>query len=139
NPEVDFLIGKKLSQKYRFAEGEKYQRQALQMDPKYATAKIQLAQDLLRLGQEEEGWRLANESYNADGYNVVAHNLVTLQDNIAKFRTLEDDGFVVRMDAREAEIYGDRVLALLKRARRELCAKYEVELKQPVIVEMFPK
>jgi tetratricopeptide (TPR) repeat protein len=27
----------------------------------------------------------------------------------------------------------------LKRARRDLCAKYEVELKQPVIVELFPR
>lgn len=139
NPEVDFLIGKKLSQKYRFAEGEKYQRQALTFGPKYVPAKIQLAQDLLRLGQEEEGWQLADEAFTADGYNVVAHNLVTLQESIAKFRTLEDDGFLVRMDAREAEIYGSRVLALLKRARRDLCAKYDVELKQPVIVELFPR
>src|SRR6476659_8337556 len=43
------------------------------------------------------------------------------------------------MEAREAEIYGSRVLALLKRARRELCSKYDVELKQPVIVELFPR
>jgi tetratricopeptide (TPR) repeat protein len=139
NPEVNYLIGKKLSQKYRFAEGEKYQRQALAMDAKYAPAKIQLSQDLLRLGQEEEGWRLAEESLHADGYNVVAHNLVTLKENIAKFRTLDEGGFVVRMDAREADIYGRRVLDLLTRARQELCAKYDVELKQPVIVELFPK
>jgi tetratricopeptide (TPR) repeat protein len=139
NPEVDFLIGKKLSQKYRFAEGEKYQRQALQFDPKYVPAKMQLAQDLLRLGKEEEGWRLADESFAADGYNVVAHNLVTLQENIARFRTLEEDGFVVRMDAREAEIYGRRVLDLLMRARGALLAKYDVQLNQPVIVELFPR
>jgi tetratricopeptide (TPR) repeat protein len=139
NPEVDYLIGKKLSQKYRFAEGEKYQRQALAMDEKYLPAKMQLAQDLLRLGQEEEGWKLADEAFTADGYNVVAHNLITLEENIAKFRTLEEDGFILRMDARETEIYGHRVLALLKRARRELCSKYDVELKQPVIVEMFPR
>lgn len=139
NPEVDHLIGKKLSQKYRFAEGEKYQRQALAMSENYLPAKMQLAQDLLRLGQEEEGWKLADEAYNADGYNVVAHNLVTLQESIAKFRTIEADGFLLRMDAREAEIYGQRVLALLQRARRELCPKYDVELKQPVIVELFPR
>ena len=59
NPEVDHLIGKKLSQKYRFAEGEQYQRQALKFDPKYLPAKSQLATDLLRLGREEEGWKLA--------------------------------------------------------------------------------
>ena len=139
NPEVDHLIGRKLSQKYRFAEGELYQRRALEFDPKYAPAKIQLAQDLLRLGAEEEGWKLADEAFTADGYNVVAHNLVTLQEALGKFRTLEGGGFLVRMDAREAEIYGSRVLDLLRRAKETLCAKYEVELTQPIVVELFPR
>ncbi len=139
NPAVDFLIGKKLSQKYRFAEGETYQRQALTFDAKYLPAKAQLAQDLLRLGQEEEGLKLAEEVYEADGYNVFAHNLVTLQEELKKFRTLEADGLLLRMDAREADIYGSRVLALLQRAKSELGAKYEVELKQPIIVELFPR
>ncbi len=35
NPEVDHLIGRKLSQKYRFAEGSAYQRKALELDPDY--------------------------------------------------------------------------------------------------------
>jgi hypothetical protein len=139
NPEVDHLIGQKLSQKYRFAEGEKYQRQALAFDPSYLPAKLQLSQDLLRLGQEDEGWQLAGSVNELDAYNVVAHNLVTLQENLAKFRTLEEDGLVVRMDAREAEIYGHRVLDLLKRARQTLCAKFDVQLPGPVIVEMFPR
>ena len=139
NPEVDHLIGTKLSQKYRFAEGEKYQRQALALDPNYLAAKAQLAQDLLRLGREEEGWKLAGKVYDSDGYNVQAHNLVTLQDHLLKFRSLEEDGIVVRMDAREADLYGRRVLDLLKRAKHDLCAKYKVQLPEPIIVEMFPR
>jgi tetratricopeptide (TPR) repeat protein len=139
NPEVDYLIGRKLSQKYRFAEGAKYQRRSLALDPTYLPAKMQLAQDLLRLGQEEEGWKLVQECHQEDGYNVVAYNLVTLQENLARFRTLEEDGIVLRMDAREADIYGRRVLDLLKTARAELCAKYDVQLAQPIVVEMFPR
>ncbi|MFO0820616.1 MAG: peptidase MA family metallohydrolase [Pirellulales bacterium] len=139
NPEVDHLIGKKLSQKYRFAEGAAYQRQALEFAPQYTAAKTQLAQDLLRLGQEEEGLRLAQEVNQSDGYNVFAHNLVTLQEELAKFRTLERDGFQVRMDAREAEIYGDRVLELLTRAKRELSGRYDVVVAEPIIVELFPR
>lgn len=139
NPEVDYWIGHKLSQKYRFAEGSAYQRQALKIDPTYLAAKTQLAQDLLRLGQEEEGLKLAEEVNTADGYNVLAHNLMTLQEHLAKFRTLEADGFQVRMDAREADIYGQRVLTLLQRAKKDLCDKYKVKLDQPVIVEMFPR
>jgi tetratricopeptide (TPR) repeat protein len=98
-----------------------------------------LAQDLLRLGEESEGWQLANEVFKADEYSVLAHNLTTLQENIEKFRTLEADGFLLRMDAGEAEIYGNRVLQLLSQAKATLCAKYDVKLERPIIVEMFPK
>ena len=69
---------------------------------------------------------------------MVAYNLITLRDRLAGFRTLKDDGFVVRMDAREADLYGPRVLALLQRARKTLCEKYGVTLPEPVIVEIFP-
>jgi tetratricopeptide (TPR) repeat protein len=139
NPEVDHVIGRKLSQKYRFAEGAEHQRQALKFDPQHLPAKMQLAQDLLRLGEEEEGWRLADEVFRDDGYNIVAHNLVALQESIAAFRTLEADGIVARMEAREAEIYGRRVLDLLKRARQTLCTKYDVTIDKPIIVELFPR
>jgi len=56
-----------------------------------------------------------------------------------KFRTLTSDGFVVRMDAREAEIYGPRVLEILEEAKRVLCEKYDVELKETIAVEIFPR
>jgi tetratricopeptide (TPR) repeat protein len=139
NPGVDHLIGRKLSQKYRFAEGSAYQRRALQFDPEYQPAKLQLCQDLLRLGDESEGWKLAAEIFASDAYNVVAFNLTTLRDRIAGFRTLEGDGFVVRMDPREADLYGRRVVDLLGRARKTLSERYGAEPPSPVIVEIFPQ
>jgi tetratricopeptide (TPR) repeat protein len=139
NPAVDHLIGTKLAQKYRFFEGQLYQRVALKFDPNYRPAKVQLCQDLLRLGQEEEGWRLAAEVFKEDPYNVVAYNLNTLHDHLSTFRTLEGEGFVVRMDPREADIYGPRVVDLVKRARETLCAKYDVTMTEPTTVEIFPQ
>ena len=139
NPEVDHLIGRELSQKYRFAEGSAYQKKALEIDPEYLPAKVQLCQDLLRLGREDEGWKLAAEILAQDGYNVLAFNLVTLRDRLAGFRTLADDGFVVRMDPREADLYGPRVLALLRKARRTLTEKYGASIPGPVTVEIFPQ
>jgi tetratricopeptide (TPR) repeat protein len=139
NPGVDHLIGRKLSQKYRFAEGSALQKLALGLDPEYLPAKVQLCQDLLRLGDETEGWKLAAEIFSKDGYNVVAYNLVTLRDRLAGFVTLEDNDFVVRMEKREADLYGTRVLALLRRARKTLCEKFDIILKEPVIVEIFPQ
>jgi tetratricopeptide (TPR) repeat protein len=139
NPQVDSLIGKKLSQKYRFADGAEYQQRALELDSDYLPARIQLSQDLLRLGQEKQGWELADEVYTKDAYNVVAHNLVTLHDNLSKYATLERDGFLLRMDPHEARIYGPQVLDLLCQAKQHLCPKYEVQIDGPIIVELFAK
>jgi len=138
NPRVDYLIGRKLSQKYRFAEGSAFQRRALKFDPKYLPAKIQLAQDLLRLGDEQEGWKLADEVHTGDAYNIEAYNLSNLHDHLSKFTTLRAGGFVVRMDKREADIYGDMVIDLLHEARTRLCEKYGAQLDKPVVVELFP-
>lgn len=138
NPAVYHLVGLKLSQRYRFREGADYQRQALLADLDYLPAKIQLAQDLLRLGREQEGWELAQEVYDEDGYNVSAFNLVTLHDSISHFQTLTNEDFIVRMAPLEARLYGDRVLDLLNRAKARLCAKYGFEPTDPVTVEIFP-
>lgn len=139
NPRVDYLIGRKLSQKYRFAEGAAFQRRALKFDPNYLPAKIQLAQDLLRLGDEQEGWKLADEVHTGDAYNIEAYNLSNLHDHLSKFTTLRAGGFVVRMDKREADIYGDMVIDLLNEAKTSLCEKYGAQLDKPIVVELFPE
>lgn len=138
NPEVDHWIGRKLSQKYRFEEGAEYQRQSLTVDPNYAAASFQLAQDLLRLGYDDVGWELALQIADDDQYNAVAHNLVKLHDRVKKFSVLEMGDIHVRMDRQEAEIYGDAVLELLTEAEAVLCKKYDVEPRAPIVVEIFP-
>ena len=144
NPRVDHLIGKKLSEKYRFTEGAAHQRIALEFDPGFSSARIQLAQDLLRLGEDAEGWQLAEQANKEDPYDKTIFNLVTLKDSLAKFTTLSNGNFIVRMgftDAgvNEAQVYGDKVMALLERARTTLTEKYGMKLEQPTIVEIFPK
>ena len=140
NPLPDHLIGRKLSQKYRFAEGAARQRQALEFDPDYLPAQSQLASDLLRLGEEEEGWKLAATVQTNDAYDVPSFNLMTLRDAMtADFTTLKNEDFTVRMIASEATIYGPRVLELLGDARRKLGEKYGVVVVRPTIVEIFPQ
>lgn len=137
NPRVPHLIGLKLSRKYRFAEGAQLQREALVFDPTFLPAKSALASDLLRLGDEEEGWRLADEVRRADEYDVAAYNLVTLRDTMRKYATLTNEHFLVRISSREAEIYGRSVLDLLERAHNTLSTKYGIQPRNPTYVEIF--
>jgi tetratricopeptide (TPR) repeat protein len=139
NPKVDHVIGRKLSQKYRFAEGAGLQRQALKLSPSFLPAQIQLAQDLLRLGEEPEGWQLARQVQQLDGYDVTAFNLAALHDTLGKFRTLTNEHFILRLSPQEASLYGDRALALLERARVRLNERYGVASDRPTVVEIFPE
>ncbi len=137
NPMVDHLIGLKLSLKYRFKEGSEYQRRALELDDSFLPARIQLAQDLLRLGDGEQGWALADAVHQQDGYDITAFNLVSLRDQYVRFATLTNEHFIVRMAGRDAAVFGEDVLALLTRAHGTLTKKYGFELTQPTLVEIF--
>ena len=139
NPLVDHLIGYKLSRKYRFAEGAAAQKRALAFDPDYLRARGQLAEDLLRLGQNEEGWQLIEEVHKQDEYDVTAFNLVTLHDQMKKFQTLSNANFIVHMSPLEAALYGDLVLDLLSRERELMTKKYGVKLTKPTVVDIFPE
>jgi tetratricopeptide (TPR) repeat protein len=139
NPEVDYTIGTQLSNHYRFAESVAYQRRALVMDEKFIPAASQLSQDILRLGNTDEGWKLVDEARTKDPYNVTVFNLKQLQSQLEKFTIIEVPGFVIRMDPREEKIYGKDVVNILSEARAVLTKKYEVELEEPIFVEIFPK
>ena len=137
DPLVDHLIGRELSQKYRFAEAAAAQRRALEKDPDHLDARFHLAQDLLRLGQETEGWQMAEEVLAADPYHVVAYNLMVLHDVLVEYATLERDGVIVRMAAEEAAVYGERVLELALEAKRVLGARYQVTFEDDLVLELF--
>jgi tetratricopeptide (TPR) repeat protein len=138
NPKVDHIIGRCLSRAYRFAEAAVHQRAALALDEAFLPAKVQLCHTLMRLGVEEEAWKLAAEIRASDGYNLQAHNLGLLEKEISKYATQRFDDFVIRLPERDWQIYGERALALLRDAKSVLCDRYGLELKRPVLVEFFP-
>jgi tetratricopeptide (TPR) repeat protein len=137
NPEVDHTIGRCLSRAYRFAESAARQRQALEFDPKYLPAKMQLCHDLLRLGEEEEAWKLAELIRKEDGYNIQAHNLALLEKEMNGYTTQTFEDFILKMPKRDWPIYGARALTLLRDAKTVLGAKYGLDIKHPVLVEFF--
>ncbi|MDB6004909.1 MAG: hypothetical protein JWR15_1896 [Prosthecobacter sp.] len=137
NPEVDHTIGRCISRAYRFAESAARQRLALEFDPKYLPAKMQLCHDLLRLGEEEEAWKVAEAIRTEDGYNIQAHNLAHLEKEMGRYVTKTFDDFILKMPKRDWPIYGERALALLRDGKTILSAKYGADMKRPVLVEFF--
>lgn len=138
NPVVDQIMGRCLSRAYRFAEAADYLRASLKCDPGYLPAKVQLCHVLMRLGREDEAWKLAEEIRKEDGYNLQAHNLGLLEKEVAKFVTKSFDDFIIRLPERDWNVYGERALTLLREAKGVLCERYGLTLDRPVLVEFFP-
>ncbi len=138
NPEIDYWIGQKISQNRRFEEGAEFLRRALAFDGDHLGAKKALGQDLLRLGKEEEGWKLIREVQAVDKYDVETYNLMLLHDQLQKFVTIESEKFVVRMTPKEAAVYGPQVIALLEKANETFGKKYGYLPKERVVVDFFP-
>ncbi|MBK1877054.1 peptidase MA family metallohydrolase [Pelagicoccus mobilis] len=137
NPQVDYIIGKQLSRKYRFTDGASHQRIALSLDETFDPARLQLAQDLLRLARNKEAWPLAHTVYQADPYNISAYNLVTLHDNLDDFTTVDSENFHIHLRQDEAKVYGERALRVLESAHQRLSERYQVELPQKTTVEIY--
>ncbi|MBL9117224.1 MAG: tetratricopeptide repeat protein [Verrucomicrobiaceae bacterium] len=140
NPEVDHLIGKVLSKAYRFREGAQYQREALAMQSGNLKVKMQLAHDLMRLGETEEAWKLAADIRKEDGYNTQAHNLGLLERQMSGFHVQRETDFILRMPLKDWQVYGKRALEILRAARSSLPSKYGLNLglSRPTTVEFFP-
>ncbi|MDH4410203.1 MAG: peptidase MA family metallohydrolase [Verrucomicrobiales bacterium] len=138
NPEIDYLIGRVLSRKYRYEEGAQAQKRALAFDPGFLPAKLQLALDYLRLGRVDAAWPLAKEVAAADPYNVLAFNLEVLEKEIASFTSVKTPDFIIRLPPEEAEIYGERVVEILTEAKKVLGEKYGLIIDHPTLVEFYP-
>lgn len=139
NPVVDYHTGATLSRRYRFEEGAALQRQALQMDPAYGPARVQLARDLLRLGAREEGWQLAENAHKQDGYDAELFNLLQLRDSLNRFTVLRSEHFEVHMTREEASVFGEQALQLLNTAWSDLTERYGYTPPDKVIVEIFDR
>ncbi len=138
NPEVDYEIGSGLARHYRFQEAIDSLRSALAMDPNHLPSHFELGSNLLRFGNEEEGWAHIQRVLDRDPYHVAAFNLMTLREAMSKMQTLHDRGVTVRLSAGDRTLFGDRALAFCVKAREALSQKYGVTLPFDVTVDILP-
>lgn len=108
-------------------------------DPNFHPAQTQLAQDLLRLGDETQGWEMVQQARRSDPFHVTNYNLQILKTELDKYTSIEIPGFVLRMDKQEAELFADRVIETLTQARSTLVEKYKANLQEPIVVDLFAK
>lgn len=131
------IPGRFASRHYRFTEGRALQEKALATNPNDYEARLLLAFDLLRLGQDQEARTELERVFAVDPYSVRAYNLLEASDAINTFVTLEKGMFRLQLPEYEAQLMGDELLAMLEEMATQYQDKYQIELDTPVVIQVF--
>ena len=132
------VAGNHVARAYRFPEAVTLVRRALELDPDNVRAHAELGMHLLRTG-DEPGARVALErSFADDPFDLVTYNLLSLMDTLDEFETFERGDVIARLHPDEADVLGEYVLTMAQEAIDELSERYQMEVRPPILVEMFP-
>ena len=122
----------------RYVEGIAFYRKALELNPRLWEARSQLGVNLMRLGDENEARQQLEETYNAGYKNAETVNSLRLLDSYKNFDTFKTDNTILRLHKKEADLLRPYFESELKRAIATYEKKYQMKLKEPVQVEVYP-
>jgi len=122
----------------RYEEGINYFRKALEADPYLDSARSELGVNLMRLGQNEEAYKLLETSFNNGYRNKATKNSLTLMDSYKNFVTFTTPRTILKLHKKEAELLHPYIETEMLRAIDTYEKKYKMKLQHPVQVEVYP-
>jgi len=123
-------------------------RKAIALDPDHWHGYFLAGMNLLRAGEEAEGYRLLDKAFELNKFNVWAYNTLTVLDRDLKkkeFAYYETPHFYVKLDKTEERILWPYLESLLEPMYESLARKYAVTPVGPkqygerTLVLLFPK
>jgi len=122
----------------RYREGISSYRKALELNPQLWEARAQLGVNLMRLGEEGEARAQLEQTYNAKYTSNEVVNSLRLLDSYKNFKTFESGNTILKLHGKEAELLRPYFESELKRAIATYEKKYQMKLKGPVQLEVYP-
>ena len=123
---------------YRFEEAVALTRRAVALDPGNTRAYGDLGMHLMRTGDEAEARKALERSFNADPFDQVTYNLLSLLDTLDKFVVETSGDLILKFHPDEAPVMREYAIPLAHDALKALSAKYQITLKGPILIEVFP-
>ncbi|HYL35010.1 MAG TPA: tetratricopeptide repeat protein [Bryobacteraceae bacterium] len=122
----------------RYPEGIRSYRKALELNPRLWEARAQLGINLMRLGEEGEARAQLEQCYNAKYTSNETVNSLRLLDSYKNYKIFETSNTILKLHSKEAELLRPYFESELKRAIATYEKKYQMKLKGPVQLEVYP-
>ncbi len=122
----------------RYEEGIRLYRKALELNPRLWQARAELGVNLMRLGGEQEARQQLEQCYENGYKNAETVNSLRLLDSYKNFKIYETSNTILRLHKKEADLLRPYIESELKRAIATYEKKYQLKLKGPVQLEVYP-
>ncbi len=122
----------------RYQEAIRAYRKAIELSPRLWEARAQLGVNLMRLGEDTEARQQLEECYNANYKSYETVNSLRLLDKYKDFVTYKTPTTILRLHKKEAELLRPYVQSEMERNIADYNKKYQMTLKGPVQVEVYP-
>ena len=124
----------------RYEEGILYYRKALELNPELQSARSELGINLMRLGQNDEAYKLLMEAWDANWRNLPTGNTLKLMDSYKNFDTLKTPSGrgVVKLQKKEEALLKPYFEAELDKVLETYDKKYKYKLPGTVQLEVYP-
>jgi len=121
----------------RYAESERFGREAVALDSTSSRALGVLGINELRLGRIDEGRVHLTRAFERDPFHVWYKNTLDLLDELQKFRTVSTRRFQIVAPAAEVDLLATYLGPLLEEAYDSLAARYEYRPTTPIRIELY--
>jgi len=136
---LDALLGEVLQRHYRFEESVAPLERALELDAVDESPMPVLGQSLAHLGREDEARAILLEHEARSPFPYPWRtNMIRVLEALDAFAEVTDEGrFRVRLPPAEQDVLGPLMLETMDRARADMAARWGVEPKGEVLLEVF--
>ncbi len=132
----------------QFPRAIAWARKAIKTDPDDWQGYHIAGMNLLRSGEEKEGYRLLEEAWQRNRFNVWCRNMLVVMDKDFKkhqFTYFNTPHFLVKLHRKEADVLWPYIEPLVEAAYETFTRKYDIqpegalELRGKLLLSMFPK
>lgn len=134
----------------RYRDAIDHYQQAVEVEPGHAAAHEELGVNLLRDNQMGRARKHLEIAHDLDPFSPKAVNTLRLLDSYTDFRLISDPSdsaepgdnellpVTFRLHKSEADAIAPYAIELTRDSIREFTSRYEFELREPVVIEMYP-
>jgi len=135
-------VGRTLSDSRQYTYAAEVLRRAIQLAPNWGEPRLQLGLMLVQAGYDTHARDTLTEAIKLDPFNIRAQNSLTMLTELATYKTIETDHFIIRYKDGPDEILANEMPEILEAIHTRVCSDVpggmNHEPKRKTIIELMP-